>query len=443
MKRELRIEKEANLPPRGPRFRLPSPATIEPEAIARLPLRVAGRDYPENEDDLMVADYFFHFPVRFVESATSFRQHGIPTFKGLPEVAFLGRSNAGKSTLLNAMVNRLNHKIAHNSSKPGSTRTINFYNLKDRLILADMMGYGQNSRQEWGEWMEQYFATRLGGPLKMMFLLLPAYEPLTAHDLSMLESLNRMRVSDVTGTHMHVPFTIVLTQMDRLRSTDHLLRNLQAVYDNVVFASSPPSRTSRASHTGTVNPCQGLVVTSSEPFHLQCDLGLLGTPPLAERYRLIMDDIRLRTRAEVPPASTIRDLGHLSLHSQYLKAQPAGISPSTQPNASVDRHPDALDAATYRYLSGQGASSSSKRAARPSPKAAGKLSSRNAKPPHIAIQKPGISELRWRILQAIDPGTKDDAGRSAFFERWRNRYHGSLSKRSGRGPDGEPGWLEW
>ncbi|SFS99073.1 ribosome biogenesis GTP-binding protein YihA/YsxC [Marininema halotolerans] len=81
----------------------------------------------------------------------------------LPEIALAGRSNVGKSSLINRMINRKN--LARTSSKPGKTQTINFYRINQALMFADMPGYGfakvsKSVRAEWGKMAETYFLKR-------------------------------------------------------------------------------------------------------------------------------------------------------------------------------------------------------------------------------------------------------------------------------------------
>lgn len=91
---------------------------------------------------------------------------------GRPEVAFAGKSNVGKSSLINGLVNR--KALARTSSEPGKTQTINFYNVNDRMYLVDLPGYGfaRVSREEsarWGKMIEKYLHTSRN--LKAVFLL--------------------------------------------------------------------------------------------------------------------------------------------------------------------------------------------------------------------------------------------------------------------------------
>lgn len=80
-----------------------------------------------------------------------------------PEIAFAGKSNVGKSTLINAMLNR--KSLARTSSQPGKTRTINFYNVNDALYIVDLPGYGyakaaKTEIQKWGVMIEKYLQKR-------------------------------------------------------------------------------------------------------------------------------------------------------------------------------------------------------------------------------------------------------------------------------------------
>ena len=87
--------------------------------------------------------------------------------EGLPEVAFAGKSNVGKSSLINAMINR--KALARTSGSPGKTRTINFYNVEDTLMFVDLPGYGyakisKSEQRKWGKMIEDYL-------IKMEFLI--------------------------------------------------------------------------------------------------------------------------------------------------------------------------------------------------------------------------------------------------------------------------------
>lgn len=89
-----------------------------------------------------------------------------------PEVAFAGKSNVGKSSLINALMNRKSY--ARTSSQPGKTQTINFYNINDAMYLVDLPGYGYANaspavKAKWGKMIEKYL--RQSANLKQLFLL--------------------------------------------------------------------------------------------------------------------------------------------------------------------------------------------------------------------------------------------------------------------------------
>lgn len=91
---------------------------------------------------------------------------------GQPEIAFAGKSNVGKSTLINALMNR--KSLARTSSQPGKTQTLNFYHINDEMYLVDLPGYGYananiQTKAKWGKMIENYlFASKT---LKAVFLL--------------------------------------------------------------------------------------------------------------------------------------------------------------------------------------------------------------------------------------------------------------------------------
>ncbi|MCD8150892.1 MAG: ribosome biogenesis GTP-binding protein YihA/YsxC [Clostridiales bacterium] len=105
-----------------------------------------------------------------------------------PEVAFAGKSNVGKSSLINALMNR--KSLARTSGQPGKTQTINFYNVNDELYLTDLPGYGfarvsQNEKEKWGQMIERYLHT--SQQLKAVFLLIDIRHDPSANDKQMYE----------------------------------------------------------------------------------------------------------------------------------------------------------------------------------------------------------------------------------------------------------------
>lgn len=103
-----------------------------------------------------------------------------------PEIAFAGKSNVGKSSLINAILNRKN--LARTSSQPGKTQTINFYNLNEELYLVDLPGYGYakvsaETKEKWGKMVERYLVT--SKQLKAVFLLIDIRHEPSANDVGM------------------------------------------------------------------------------------------------------------------------------------------------------------------------------------------------------------------------------------------------------------------
>lgn len=106
----------------------------------------------------------------------------------LLEIAFAGRSNVGKSSFINSMINRVN--LARTSSKPGKTRTINFYLINDDFRFVDLPGYGyaqvsKSERTKWGKIIEEYLVERKN--LKEVILIVDIRHEPTDHDLMMYQ----------------------------------------------------------------------------------------------------------------------------------------------------------------------------------------------------------------------------------------------------------------
>lgn len=142
--------------------------------------------------------------VEFVKSATS--PSGYPR-ESLPEVAFAGRSNVGKSSLINALVQR--KRLARTSNTPGRTQLINFFNINDELLFVDLPGYGfarvpEAVKREWGPMVETYLRER--DCLKLVVLILDIRRDPSAEDLALKSWL------DFYGRRT----LFVLTKMDKL-----------------------------------------------------------------------------------------------------------------------------------------------------------------------------------------------------------------------------------
>ncbi len=127
------------------------------------------------------------------------------------EVAFCGRSNVGKSSLLNKICNR--KKLAKVSGTPGKTTTINFFTVNDEVDIVDLPGYGYAKRSEsekirWSKLMEEYFTSNRN--IAIVLLLLDSRHKISADDKTMLDFLDQT----------DVPFIAALTKVDKLKKSE-------------------------------------------------------------------------------------------------------------------------------------------------------------------------------------------------------------------------------
>ncbi|MFJ8245700.1 ribosome biogenesis GTP-binding protein YihA/YsxC [Peribacillus asahii] len=125
----------------------------------------------------------------------------------IPEFALAGRSNVGKSSFINKMINRKN--LARTSSKPGKTQTLNFYIINDALHFVDVPGYGyakvsKSERAAWGKMIETYFTSR--EQLRAAILIVDLRHPPTKDDISMYEFLK----------HYELPCIVIATKADKI-----------------------------------------------------------------------------------------------------------------------------------------------------------------------------------------------------------------------------------
>jgi GTP-binding protein len=160
---------------------------------------------PPTPTQLAHAEKFFRKqPPKFLWSAEKFKTMD---FGRSPEVCFLGRSNVGKSSLLNTLLCK---RIAHTSSKPGRTRLMNAFavgsddNPENRLVVMDMPGYGKGGRAEWGIQIMKYLEKRK--ELKRAFLLIDAEHGIKPMDLRLLGFFKSQ----------DVPYQVILSKADKI-----------------------------------------------------------------------------------------------------------------------------------------------------------------------------------------------------------------------------------
>lgn len=151
--------------------------------------------------------------IREVEFVGSVVEPGTSPPEDLPQVAFSGRSNVGKSSLINTLLRRTRKKIARVSSTPGKTRELNFYRVNDRFLLVDLPGYGfarvpDEMREAWRKLVEGYLATeeRLRG---VVHLVDARHDPMDT-DKQMVAFLAALQL----------PTLVILTKIDKLSRSE-------------------------------------------------------------------------------------------------------------------------------------------------------------------------------------------------------------------------------
>ena len=150
----------------------------------------------------------------------------------LPEIAFIGRSNVGKSSLINSLLNVKG--LARTSSTPGRTQALNFFSIDDELMFVDLPGYGyakvsKDDRQKWGKLIEKYLAER--DQLVLCILIVDARHEPSPLDLQMKSWLE----------HFGLSFLVVNTKADKLSPSEQkasLKRSEKVLETNAVLYSS-------------------------------------------------------------------------------------------------------------------------------------------------------------------------------------------------------------
>ena len=174
------------------------------------------------------------FSAEFVSSFASLAS--LPN-DGLPEIALIGRSNVGKSSLINALAERRN--LAKTSSTPGKTRTLNYYKVNGKFYLVDMPGYGyakqaRTERMDWARVAERYFLERK--ELRAAGLLVDSRHPKLESDELILDWFREHTI----------PAFIVLTKADKARQQEiaHHVRIIEELQpaSKIFITSAPESR---------------------------------------------------------------------------------------------------------------------------------------------------------------------------------------------------------
>ncbi len=139
------------------------------------------------------------------------------------EVAFAGKSNVGKSSLINALMNR--KSLARTSAQPGKTQTINFYNINDAMYLVDLPGYGyakvsESEKEKWGKMIERYLQT--SKKLKAVFLLIDIRHDPSANDRQMYEWMVYQGYAPI----------IIATKLDKIKRSQ-IQKNIKAIKEGL------------------------------------------------------------------------------------------------------------------------------------------------------------------------------------------------------------------
>jgi len=156
----------------------------------------------------------------FIQSVTEWKKCPTPN---LPEYAFIGRSNVGKSSLINMLMK--NKKLAKTSSKPGKTQTINHFLINKNWYLVDLPGYGYASisksmREKWQKMIHDYLTKREN--LQVVFVLVDSRLEPQKIDLEFINKLGEEGV----------PFAIIFTKTDKI-STSKIQSNVQKFYNKL------------------------------------------------------------------------------------------------------------------------------------------------------------------------------------------------------------------
>ena len=176
----------------------------------------------------------------------------------LPEIAFAGRSNVGKSSLINGLMNR--KSLARTSAQPGKTQTINFYNINEAMYLVDLPGYGyakvsQSEKEKWGKMIERYLHTSKN--LKAVFLLIDIRHDPSANDKMMYDWILNNGYEPI----------IIATKLDKLKRSQ-VQKNIKAIKeglklskDGIIIPFSAETKQGRDEIWALIDELTGLAAT--------------------------------------------------------------------------------------------------------------------------------------------------------------------------------------
>lgn len=179
----------------------------------------------------------------------------------LPEVAFAGKSNVGKSTLINGLMNRKSY--ARVSSQPGKTQTINYYNINDQLYLVDLPGYGYATaavkvKQQWGQMIENYLHN--SPTLKAVFLLFDIRHEPSDNDVMMYDWILQAGFSPI----------VIATKADKIKRSQ-LAKHKKMIKESIAERSRVSGEVSLK-----IIPWSGLSKAGREEIYQILDREVLG-----------------------------------------------------------------------------------------------------------------------------------------------------------------------
>lgn len=212
------------------------------------------------------------FRIKQAEFVTSMTRLSEYPKAGLPEIALAGKSNVGKSSLINVLAN--NYKLAHTSSRPGKTRFVNFFRINGSFFLVDLPGYGFSRaakavQEGWARLVEGYLCS--SAKLRHVYLLVDIRHDPTAEDRQMRDWL----------VHYGVRFTVVATKCDKIarskwrRHTDNIAKKLSLGHGTKVIPVSVPMRIG----------CEELAASIGEALEPKGNDGTVESPGLIDDCR--------------------------------------------------------------------------------------------------------------------------------------------------------------